>query len=135
MPRPKKGSGGHHRIYLRSEQQQELYEKAKRLGVSVEDLIKIRLNFQEMESLENPNELEVFTEAFKNLSNKVAHIELVLLRLCQLLESGLIDSAYVRGAIEIQAQKNREATDRAEQLEKRRLQTAQKIREEVNRYL
>jgi len=130
MPRPKKGN--HHRIYLRQDLESRLQEQAERTGVSVEDLIKIRLD----ESTERQEQfLNNLDNTVNDLNHKIGQIQLVMMRLCNLLESSLIDSAYTRGAIEFQAKKSPEAVQRAEELEMRRLQTSQRIREEVDRYL
>jgi len=128
--RPKKGN--HHRIYLRQDLESRLQEQAQRTGVSVEDLIKIRLD----ESTERQEQfLDNIDNTVNDLNHKISQLQLVMMRLCNLLESSLIDAAYTRGAIEAQAQKSPEAVQRAEELEMRRLQTSQRIREEVDRFL
>ena len=119
-------SGKPHRIYLRGEQEAALQQQANRLGMEVSDLIKVRIS--------SPSTEEIQT-SLKKLTERTHHLELILIRLCHLMESDLIDTAYVRGAIEVQASQNKEATRRAEELEVRRLQMAQRIREEVEQYL
>ena len=65
--------GRPHRIYLRGEQEAALQQQADRLGIKVDDLIKMRL--------ENPSSEEVQAN-FKRLTERSQHLELVLLRLC-----------------------------------------------------
>lgn len=120
--------GNYHRIYLRGPQEIALKEQAERTGVSVDDIIKLRIDNENTDN-------QSFQNQIADLNNKINQTQLVLLRLCQLLESSLLDSAYTRGAIEAQAQKSPEAIKRAEELEIRRLKTSQKIREEVDKYL
>lgn len=119
-------SGKPHRIYLRGEQEVALQQQANRLGIEVSDLIKVRIS--------SPSTEEIQVN-LKKLTERTHHLELILIRLCHLMESNLVDTAYVRGAIEVQASRNEEAIKRAEELEVRRLQMAQRIREEVEQYL
>lgn len=120
-----------HSVYFRKEHEKALQEESSRLGIEVNDLIKMRLNSVATEQ----QNLESFQEILTKLTERMNRFELILMQLCKLTEANLIDTAYVRGAIEIQAARNEEAVQRAEDLEVRRLQLARKIREEVERYL
>lgn len=115
-----------YRIYIRKELDAELRQQAERLGVEVADLIKLRAESPAMQEMQG---------TLKNLAERTQHLELILMRLCSLLEGNSMDAAWVRGAIEVQSSRNPEATKRAEELETRRLQMAQKVQEEINRYL
>lgn len=119
-------SGKPHRIYLRGELESALQQQANRLNIKIDDLIKLRI--------ESPSTEEIQTN-LKKLTERSHHLELILIRLCHLMESSLVDTAYVRGAIEVQAARSEEAIKRAEELEVRRLQMARRIREEVEQYL
>lgn len=120
-----------HSVYFRKEHEKLLQEESLRLGIEVNDLIKMRLNSvaTEQQTLEN------FQEILTKLTERMNRFELILMQLCKLTEANLIDTAYVRGAIETQAARNEEAVRRAEELEVRRLQLARRIREEVEQYL
>lgn len=120
-----------HSVYFRKEHEKLLQEESLRLGIEVNDLIKMRLNSVATEQ----QTLEDFQEILTKLTERMHRFELILMQLCKLTEANLIDTAYVRGAIETQAARNEEAVRRAEELEVRRLQLARKIREEVERYL
>lgn len=120
-----------HSVYFRKEHEKLLQEESLRLGIEVNDLIKMRLNSVATEQ----QTLEDFQEILTKLTERMNRFELILMQLCKLTEANLIDTAYVRGAIETQAARNEEAVRRAEELEVRRLQLARKIREEVERYL
>lgn len=120
-----------HSVYFRKEHEKLLQEESLRLGIEVNDLIKMRLNSvaTEQQTLKN------FQEILTKLTERMNRFELILMQLCKLTEANLIDTAYVRGAIEAQAAKSPDAIKRAEELEVRRLQLARKIREEVEQYL
>lgn len=120
-----------HSVYFRKEHEKLLQEESLRLGIEVNDLIKMRLNSVATEQ----QTLEDFQEILTKLTERMNRFELILMQLCKLTEANLIDTAYVRGAIETQAARNEEAVRRAEEMELRRLQLARKIREEVERYL
>lgn len=120
-----------HSVYFRKEHEKLLQEESLRLGIEVNDLIKMRLNSVATEQ----QTLEDFQEILTKLTERMNRFELILMQLCKLTEANLIDTAYVRGAIETQAARNEEAVRRAEEMELRRSQLARKIREEVERYL
>ena len=135
-----KSTGKQLRIYLRREAALALQAEADYIGIRIEDLVKKRAVNPELDEIQT--QLKNLAERNQHLETNVLklteqtqHLELILLRLCTLIESGLIDTAYVRGAIEVQAAQSKEAVKRAEEIEKRRLQMAQKIREEIGRYL
>lgn len=120
-----------HHVYFRKEHEKALQEESDRLGIEINDLIKMRL-----ERADSTQEaLEEIQKNLTNLTERMNRFELILMHLCKLAESQLIDTAYVRGAIEAQASRSPEAVQRAEELEVRRLQMAHKIREEIERYL
>ncbi|MGK7895026.1 MAG: hypothetical protein AB4372_15745 [Xenococcus sp. (in: cyanobacteria)] len=50
-------------------------------------------------------------------------------------EAELLDLRYLRGAIEVQAQKNNKAVSRAKEKEEQRLQLSKKVRQEIEQYL
>lgn len=135
-----KSTGKQLRIYLRREAATALQAEADLIGIRIEDLVKKRavapelgeMQSQLKELSERNQQLEL---GLLKLTEQSQHLELMLLRLCTLIESGLADGAYVRGAIEVQAAQSKDAVKRAEEIEKRRLQMAQKIREEIGRYL
>ena len=120
-----------HSVYFRKEHEKLLQEESLRLGIEVNDLIKMRLNSVASEQ----QTLEDFQEILTKLTERMNRFELILMQLCKLTEANLIDTAYVRGAIEAQAAKSPDAIKRAEEMELRRSQLARKIREEVERYL
>lgn len=120
-----------HSVYFRKEHEKLLQEESLRLGIEVNDLIKMRLNSVATEQ----QSLEDFQEILTKLTERMNRFELILMQLCKLTEANLIDTAYVRGAIEAQAAKSPDAIKRAEELEVRRLQLARRIREEVEQYL
>lgn len=120
-----------HHVYFRKEHEKALQEESDRLGIEVNDLIKMRLERANL----TQEALAEIQESLTKLTERVNRFDLILMHLCKLVESSLIDTAYIRGAIEVQATRNAEAVRRAEEMELRRLQMAQKIREEVERYL
>lgn len=120
-----------HSVYFRKEHEKLLQEESLRLGIEINDLIKMRLNSVATEQ----QTLEDFQEILTKLTERMNRFELILMQLCKLTEANLIDTAYVRGAIEAQAAKSPDAIKRAEEMELRRSQLARKIREEVERYL
>lgn len=133
-------TGKPHRIYLRKEAEAALQAEADRLGIRIEDLIKQRVSNPVLEEIQSNlkkllEQNQHFEHSLLSLKERNQHLELILLRVCNLIESGLIDTAYVRGAIEVQAAQSKEAVKRAQEMETRRLQMAQKIREEIERYL
>ena len=120
-----------HHVYFRKEHEKALQEESERLGIEVNDLIKMRL----ANSSVTRSALEEIQNSLTKLTERMNRFELILMHLCKLAEADLIDTAFVRGAIEVQAAKSPDAINRAEELEVRRLQLAQKIRSEVERYL
>lgn len=115
---------GTHRVYLRKEQEKQIQAESERLGIEVNDLIKMRLE-----------EGVVAAETVTKLTERINRLELVVIGLCELVGSVGGDAAFVRGAIEVQARRNDEASKRATELELQQKQLSQKIRSEVEKYL
>lgn len=90
------------------------------MGISVSDLISLKLKRGELERSISHQELE-------NISFRLQKCELILIKLCELLQSGLVDTAFIRGAIENEHPNNKAATT----LEAKRLEQSLKILEEV----
>ncbi len=112
------------RYYIPRELLKALEAESRLLGIEVNDLINLKLKRGELERDNSQQEL-------KNLSLKLERCELILLKLCELLQSGLIDMAYVRGAMESQTPDS--INEAATTLEARRLEQSLKILEEVLR--
>ncbi len=112
------------RYYIPRELLLALEAESRLLGIEVNDLINLKLKRGELERDNAQQEL-------KNLSLKLERCELILLKLCELLQSGLIDMAYVRGAMESQTPDS--INEAATSLEARRLEQSLKILEEVLR--
>ena len=112
------------RYYIPRELLKALEAESRLLGIEVNDLINLKLKRGELERDNSQQEL-------KNLSLKLERCELILLKLCELLQSGLIDMAYVRGAMESLTPDSINET--ATSLEARRLEQSLKILEEVLR--
>ena len=108
------------RYYVQREQLKALEAESRLLGIDVNDLINLKLKRGELDRANTQKELE-------NLALRQERCELILIKLCELLQSGLVDLAFVRGAIESQAENNEAATT----LEARRLEQSLKILEEV----
>ena len=119
------------KYYVQKDQAKALQSEANRLGVDINDLVRVRL---EQTTLDQ-TVLERMQQTLEKLAERLHRCELILLRFCELNEAELLDLGYLRGAIESQAAKNPEAVKRAEEMERRRLQLAHKIREEVGQYL
>ena len=119
------------KFYIGKEQLETLTAEAERLKIGVEDLIRIKL-----ESPTSDKEaLEQLQKAIANLANRVQNCELILKRYCVINEAELLDLGYLRGAIEIQAQRNSEAIKRAKEKEQQRLELSKKVRQEIEQYL
>lgn len=74
-------------------------------------------------------------QAIALIGDRVQNCELILKRYCVLNEAQLLDLGYLRGAIEVQAQKNNEAVIRAKEKEQQRLELSRKVRQEIEQYL
>lgn len=94
-----------HRLYIKKRLAKKIAAEARTMGLSLDDLILAKLN------ISSDNQVVALTKRTEEIENK-------LQRLTKLLETILLDSGYVRGAIESSA--NAEATERAEQIEVRR---------------
>ena len=117
--------------YIDKEQAEKLKAEAEYLKIDVEDLIRIKLE----SSPSNKETLENLQKAIANLANRVQNCELILKRYCVISEAELLDLGYLRGAIEVQAQRNDEAVARAKEKEQQRLELTKKVREEIEQYL
>lgn len=94
-----------HRLYIKKRLAKKIEAEARAMGLSMDDLILAKLNISS-------------DDQAIALSKRTEEIESKLQRLTKLLETVVLDSGYIRGAIESQA--NTEATERAEQIEIRR---------------
>ncbi len=117
--------------YIDKEQAERLKAEAEHLNIRVEDLIRIKLESPPS----NKETLENLQKAIAHLANRVQNCELILKRYCVINEAELLDLGYLRGAIEVQAQKNSEAVTRAKEKEQQRLELSKKVREEIEQYL
>ncbi|MGK7896263.1 MAG: hypothetical protein AB4372_22270 [Xenococcus sp. (in: cyanobacteria)] len=117
--------------YIDKEQAEKLKAEAEYLKIDVEDLIRIKLE----SSPSNKETLENLQKAIANLANRVQNCELILKRYCVISEAELLDLGYLRGAIEVQAQRNDEAVARAKEKEQKRLELTKKVLEEIEQYL
>lgn len=108
------------RYYVKGSQLKALEAESRLLDISVNDLISLKLKRRELESFTSTRELE-------NISFRLQKCELILIKLCELLQSGLIDTAFIRGVIEHENPNNKAATT----LEAKRLEQSLKILEEV----
>jgi len=118
------------RYYIPKDQAKFLRSESRRLGIAIDDVIKMRL--------ERPDEgqtLKSLQETLEKLTERMHRYELILMHFCSLNEAEIADLGYLRGAIEVQASKNQQAVKRAEEIERRRLQTAKEIGEKIGRYL
>ncbi len=110
------------RYYIPREQLKALEAESRLLGIEVNDLINLKLKRGELDRDKSQKEIE-------NLSLKLERHELILLKLCELLQSGLIDMAYVRGAIESQSPDT--INEAATSVETKRLKQSLKILQSV----
>ena len=117
-------------FYIHADLIESLEQEASKNGVSLDDLIKIKLSRSS-----NTHEQDNLIAAIANLAGRVQNLELILSRYCILTEAELEDLGYVRGAIEVQADRKPEVAKSAENLAQRRSELAQKIRDEVEQYL
>ncbi len=117
--------------YIDKEQAERLKAEAEHLNIRVEDLIRIKLESPPSDK----STLENLQKAIADLANRVQNCELILKRYCVINEAELLDLGYLRGAIEVQAQKNSEAVTRAKEKEQQRLELTKKVREEIEQYL
>ncbi len=117
--------------YIDKEQAERLKAEAEHLNIRVEDLIRIKLESPPS----NKSTLEDLQRAIANLADRVQNCELILKRYCVINEAELLDLGFLRGAIEVQAQKNSEAVTRAKEKEQQRLELSKKVREEIEQYL
>ncbi len=119
------------KFYIGKEQLEILTTEAERLKIGVEDLIKIKLESptSDKETLENLH------RAISHLADRVQNCELILKRYCVINEAELLDLGFLRGAIEVQAQRNNEAVKRAKEREEQRLELTKKVRQEIEQYL
>ena len=117
--------------YIDKEQAERLKAEAEHLKINVEDLIRIKLESPPS----NKETLENLQKAIADLANRVQNCELILKRYCVINEAELLDLGFLRGAIEVQAQKNSEAVSRAKEKEQQRLELSKKVREEIEQYL
>ena len=108
------------RYYVKGSQLKALEAESRVLGIDVSDLINLKLMRGELDRSNSHKELE-------NISRRLEKCELILIKLCQLLQSGLIDTAFIRGVIENEHPHNKAATT----LEAKRLEQSLKILEEV----
>ena len=119
------------KFYIGKEQLESLTAEAEHLKIKVEDLIRIKLE----SSSSDKEALENLQEAIAHLANRVQNCELILKRYCVINEAELLDLGFLRGAIEVQAQRNSDAVHRAKEREEQRLQLTKQVREEIEQYL
>lgn len=119
------------KFYVGTEQLTALHAEAERLKISVEDLVKIKLEAptSDKQALEN------LQKEISHLANRLQNCELILKRYCVINEAELLDLGYLRGAIEVQAKRNSEAVKRAKEREQQRLELSKKVRQEIEQYL
>ena len=117
--------------YIDKEQAERLKAEAEHLNIRVEDLIRIKLESPPS----NKSTLENLQKTIAHLADRVQNCELILKRYCVINEAELLDLGFLRGAIEVQAQKNSEAVTRAKEKEQQRLELTKKVREEIEQYL
>ncbi len=118
------------KYYIDKEQASKLEAEAEKLGIEVDVLIKLKL-----ESSSNNETLDKLHRAISHLADRVQNCELILKRYCVINEAELLDLGYLRGAIEIQAQRNNQAVQRAKEKEQQRLELTKKVRQEIEQYL
>lgn len=94
-----------HRLYIKKRLAKKIEAEARAIGMSMDDLILAKLNIRS-------------DDRAIALSKREEETERKLQRLTKLLETVVLDSGYIRGAIESSA--NAEAIERAEQIEIRR---------------
>ena len=125
--------------YIDKEQAERLKAEAEHLNIRVEDLIRIKLesppsNKETLENLKGAISLREPAKLTADLANRVQNCELILKRYCVINEAELLDLGFLRGAIEVQAQRNSEAVTRAKEKEQQRLELSKKVREEIEQY-
>ena len=113
-----------HRLYLKKKIAKKVEAKARSLGLSIDDYIIAKLD-SNLENNSNNNQ-----HIISELVNKTTKLEAGLNKVLKLLESGIIDTGYVRGAIEFQA--DSQAIERAESLEIRRSKFVSQVRQEAS---
>lgn len=118
-------------LYLNAELLESLELEASKSGINVDDLIKAKLGSSSF-SNQNQNNL---VKAIASLVSRVQNLEIILSRYCILNEAELEDLGYIRGAIEVQADRKPEVAKSARKREEQRSELARKIREEVEQYL
>ena len=118
--------------YIDKEQAAKLKAEAEKLGIDIELLIQIKLR-------SSTSDNENLSKEIANLAERVKNCELLLKKSCLMTsltnEIGLSDLGYLRGAIEVQAQRNTEAVKRAKEKEQQRLELSKKVRQEIEQYL
>ena len=119
------------KFYVGAEQLETLTAEAERLKIGVDDLIRIKLD----SPTSNTESFKELQKAIADLANRVQNCELILKRYCVLNEAQLLDLGFLRGAIEVQAQRNSEAIKRAKEKEQQRLELSKKVRQEIEQYL
>ena len=119
------------KYYIDKEQASKLEAEAEKLGLEVDVLIKLKLESttSDQETLENLH------RAISHLADRVQNCELILKRYCVINEAELLDLGFLRGALEVQAQRNSEAVKRAKEKEQQRLELSKKVRQEIEQYL
>ncbi len=119
------------KFYIGKEQLEALESEAENFQMGIEDLIRLKLEAPTTDK----QILENLHKAIEHLAQRVQNCELILKRYCVINEAELLDLGYLRGAIEVQAQRNKEAVKSAQEREEQRLQLTQKVREEIEQYL
>lgn len=119
-----------HKVYLRKEFESQIQAEADKLGVSANDLIKSRLEI----SLKNEHINQKILDRVEAVESSNKNLQICILQMIRLLESNLTDTAYIRGIHEA-VTKDKKAAIKGEELENCRLQSVNRIKEEVAKYL
>ena len=83
------------KYYVQKDQAKALQNEANRLGVDINDLVRVRL---EQTALDQ-TVLEQIQQTLEKLAERLHRCELILLRFCELNEAELLDLGYLRGAV------------------------------------
>lgn len=122
------------KFYVGAKQLAELEVEAANRNIEVEELIKRKLQQLSAPST-NADTIDDLQQAVVTLANRVQNLELILKQYCVLSEAELIDLGYLRGAIEVQASRNKEAVKAAKQTEQQRFQLSKQVKAEIDKYL
>lgn len=128
---------GGRNFYIGARQLTKLKAEAETLGIDISKLIDLKLRqfpLQQSPSVDS-EAVEKLQEAFLQLATRVQNLELILKQYCALNEAELADLGFLRGAIEVQASRSKEATEAAQQTEQQRLELSKQVKAEIDKYL